>query len=131
MRLNTPSLTLTCYDSIQILIFKSNPALKRENICYSCYSIFSFIWMFCRSLFVFFLMAIVLSVLLRLTDSDYTFGIFKLFLEKNFLTEIRHRCTKLCIKFYDLFLLFEIYLNHKKTLSFSIIITYLNYNAEK
>ena len=40
--------------------------------------------MFCRSLFVplsFFLLAIVLSVL-RFTDSDYSFGIFKLFLVK-------------------------------------------------
>ena len=40
--------------------------------------------MFCRSLFVFlyfFLLVIVLSVLLRSTDSDYPFGIFKLFLE--------------------------------------------------
>jgi hypothetical protein len=39
--------------------------------------------MFCRSLFVllyFFLLAIVLSVILRYTDSDYPFGIFKLFL---------------------------------------------------
>jgi hypothetical protein len=34
--------------------------------------------MFCRSLFVLFLLAIVLSVLLRFTDSDYHFGIFKL-----------------------------------------------------
>ena len=40
----------------------------------SCYSIFSFFMcMFCRSLFVLFLLAIVLSVLLR-------FGIFKLFI---------------------------------------------------
>ena len=36
--------------------------------------------MFCRSLFVLFLLAIMLSVLLRYTDSDYPFGIFKLFL---------------------------------------------------
>jgi hypothetical protein len=36
--------------------------------------------MFCRSLFVLFLLAIVLSALLRFTDSDYPFGIFKLFL---------------------------------------------------
>jgi len=35
---------------------------------------------FCRSLFVLFLFAIVLSVLLRFMDSDYPFGIFKLFL---------------------------------------------------
>jgi hypothetical protein len=49
----------------------------------SCYSIFSFMCMFSRSLFVlmyFFLLAIVLSVVLRYTDSDYPFGIFKLFL---------------------------------------------------
>ena len=36
--------------------------------------------MFCRSLFVLFHLAIVLSVLLRFTPSDYHFGIFKLFL---------------------------------------------------
>ena len=35
---------------------------------------------YCRSLFVLFLLTILLSVLLRFTDSDYTFGIFKLFL---------------------------------------------------
>jgi len=33
--------------------------------------------MFCRSLFVLFLLAIVLFVFLRFTDSDYSFGIFK------------------------------------------------------
>ena len=40
--------------------------------------------MFCRSLFVllyYFLLAIVLSPLLRFTDYGYPFGIFKLFLE--------------------------------------------------
>jgi hypothetical protein len=36
---------------------------------------------FCRSLFVLFLLTIVLSVLLRFTDSDHHFGVFKLFLE--------------------------------------------------
>jgi hypothetical protein len=35
--------------------------------------------MFCRSLFVLFLLVIVLYVFLRLTDSDYPCGIFKLF----------------------------------------------------
>ena len=40
---------------------------------------FVFCVVFCRSLFVLFLMAIVLSVL-RFMDSDYPFGIFKLFL---------------------------------------------------
>ena len=44
----------------------------------SCYSIFSFICMFCR--FVLFPLAIVLFVLLRYTDFDCPFGIFKLFL---------------------------------------------------
>ena len=39
--------------------------------------------MCCRSLFVLFLLAILMSVLLRYTDSDYPFGIFKLFFEKN------------------------------------------------
>ena len=34
-----------------------------------------------QSPFVFFLVAIVLSVLLQFTDSDYPFGIFKLLLE--------------------------------------------------
>ena len=43
-------------------------------------SIFSFICMFCRSLFV--LLTIVLSVL-RFTDSGYPFGIFKLFFIKD------------------------------------------------
>ena len=54
--------------------------------------------MFCRSWFVLFHLAIVLSVPLRYTDSDYPFGIFKLFLvniylfkhcfnDKDFITE--------------------------------------------
>ena len=43
--------------------------------------------MFCRSLFVLFLLAIVLSVLLRFTDSDYPSGIFKLFLKMNIIME--------------------------------------------
>jgi len=47
--------------------------------------------------FVYFLLAIVLSVLLRYTDSDYPFGIFKLFLDKDFAL---HR--KLTIEQYEL-----------------------------
>jgi hypothetical protein len=53
----------------------------------SCYSIFSFL---CSALyifvcpFVFFLLAIVLSILLRFTYSDYPFDIFKLLLMPNF-----------------------------------------------
>ena len=37
--------------------------------------------MFCRSLFGLFLLAIVLFDYLRSTDSDYSFGITKLFLQ--------------------------------------------------
>jgi hypothetical protein len=47
------------------------------------YSILCFMYMFYRSLFVslyLFPLAIVLSVLLPHTDSDYSFGIFKLIL---------------------------------------------------
>jgi hypothetical protein len=42
----------------------------------------------CRSLFACFLWAIVLSALLRFTVSDYTFGIFKLFLKQRRWIEI-------------------------------------------
>ena len=52
----------------------------------TCYSIFSFMCMFCKQLFVPFLLAIVLPVL-RFTNSDYPFGIFKLF--RSQLDEIR------------------------------------------
>ena len=41
---------------------------------------------FCRLLFVFFLLAIVLSFLLLFTDCDYSFGIFKPFLQNNITT---------------------------------------------
>ena len=46
----------------------------------SCYSIFSCICMFCRSLLVHFILVIALSGLFRYTYSDYPFGISKLFL---------------------------------------------------
>ena len=51
-------------------------------------------YMFCRSFFVLlylFLLAIVLSVLLRYTDSDYPFGIFKLFSQYNGKCEMTKR----------------------------------------
>ena len=49
--------------------------------CYSCYSIlYMYVLQIVVCPFVLFLLAIVLSVLLRYTDSDYPFGIFKLFL---------------------------------------------------
>ena len=65
----------------------------------SCYSIYSFMCIFCRSLFVllyfFFLLAIVLSVL-RYTDYDHPFAIFKLFLHsvKKKLEQKLPKCTK-------------------------------------
>ena len=52
--------------------------LKQMNMCNKkqyIYFICTFMCMFYRSLFVLFLLAIVLSVLLRYTDSDYPFGI--------------------------------------------------------
>jgi hypothetical protein len=51
--------------------FFSGVRVTRSLVLYDC--------VFCRSLFVLFLLAIMLSVLLRYTDSDYPFGIFKLF----------------------------------------------------
>ena len=41
---------------------------------------FVFCVVFCRSLFILFLLDIVLSILLRFKDSDYPFSTFKLFL---------------------------------------------------
>ena len=63
--------------------------------------------MLCRS-FCTFLLAIVLSVLLRVTDYDYPFGIFKLFLcnfcytlwtlwNVNMLLEVRWNCSRLLL----------------------------------
>ena len=53
----------------------------------------SLVWcvMLCRSLFVLFLLAIVLSVPLWVTDSNYPFGIFKLFLIYTFRSRIYFR----------------------------------------
>jgi hypothetical protein len=48
-----------------------------------CYSILLLCVMFWWSLFVLFILTIVLSVLLWLTDSDYPFSIFKLFLSES------------------------------------------------
>ena len=45
----------------------------------SCYSIFSFMCRFCRLLFFLLSFSFMLSVHLRFRDSDYPFGIFKLF----------------------------------------------------
>jgi len=53
--------------------------------------------MFCRSLFILLLLAIMLSVLLRFKASDYPFGIFKLFLYR--LNSQRFTTLGLYIKF--------------------------------
>ena len=49
------------------------------------------------------LLAIVLSVLLRFTDSDYPFGIFKLFLKRNLLNQVflNGKLKSSFRKFYD------------------------------
>ena len=49
--------------------------------------------MFCRPLLVLFLLAIVLSVLLRFTISDYPFGIFRLLLFHVITTELSVKLT--------------------------------------
>ena len=71
------------YSYIREPTITPNSLLLLRNSCRFqwslCYSIFSFMCMFCRPLFVFFLLAIVLSVL-WFTDSDYPLVIFKLFL---------------------------------------------------
>ena len=56
----------------------SSPPVFR-GVCVTRSLIFSFICMFCWSLFVLFLLAIVLCVLLRYMDSDCLLGILKLF----------------------------------------------------
>ena len=50
---------------------------KKQYIYFIC----TFMCVFYRSLFVLFLLSIVLSVL-RYTDSDYPFGILKIFFEQ-------------------------------------------------
>ena len=70
---------------------KERILIENNRILESRYSSFSSICMFCWSLFVllyFFLLAIVFSVLLRYTDSDYPFGIFKLFLSDDLRKQI-------------------------------------------
>ena len=57
--------------------------------------------MFCRSLFVPFLLVIVLSVLLWFTDSDYPFGNFNLFIYLIWCTiNIKRRVNKKCTSKY-------------------------------
>jgi hypothetical protein len=80
---STLTISFVYYADMFVIIWKTSYEFIPGSYWGSCYSIFSFICMFCRSLFVllyFFLLAIVLSVLLRFTDSEYPFGIFKLFL---------------------------------------------------
>ena len=69
----------------ELLTFSDHLSTHPIFLWGSCYPIFSFMCVLCRSLFVafvHFLLAMLLSALLRFTDSDYLFGIFKLFLQK-------------------------------------------------
>jgi hypothetical protein len=86
----------------------------------SCYLIFSFICMFCRSLFVLFLLFIVLSVLLRFTDSDYRLSIFKLFIYKLNLTRDAPACIDDISRCWRSYLSLSLYLptNTYKLLAF-------------
>ena len=69
----TPRFILPFILYIILSVYKSTVEVHPGFYWGSCYSISSFMCMFCRSLFVLlylFLLAIVLSVLLRYTDSD-------------------------------------------------------------
>ena len=80
---------------------------------------------FCRSLFVllsFFLLAIMLSVLLRFTNSDYPFGFFKLFLLKMHSYEIVVYVQTIAVQFKGMTLFLNqyyrfchIFLTHKSS----------------
>jgi hypothetical protein len=73
----------------------------------SCSSIFSFVCMVCRSFFVllsFFPLDIVSSVLLRFTDSDSLFGIFKLFLFRDFKSFELCRLSVMYLYYYFLYI---------------------------
>jgi len=69
-------------------------------------------YMFCRSLFVLFFLASVLSVLLRYTDSDYPFGIFKLFSQRNLITTtcLSYFYPKLFFSFLYLLIVLSVYI---------------------
>ena len=59
---------------------QSCPIVDHDNYGQFLLTDFSFMCMYCRSLFVLFLVAIVLSVFLRFMDSDYPFGILDLWI---------------------------------------------------
>jgi hypothetical protein len=66
----------------ELLTFPEHPSSPQVFSC-SCFSIFYvYVLQIVVCPFVLFLLAIVSSVLLRFMDSDYPFGIFKLFLKQ-------------------------------------------------
>ena len=77
-------------------------------------------------IFAHFLVAIVLSVLLRCTDSNYSFGIFKLFLI-SFFYLIFNNTYYYNIIFCNLYL---IYLNNKDTTDTQKYVSYFNLQLE-
>jgi len=79
--------------------------------------------------FVLFLLTIVLSVLLRFTDSDYPFGIFKLLLWKSY---VPIGCVFLHIVRTEMFgsFMFQSYFNHKCLGSSNIHIFFLVSNTD-
>jgi hypothetical protein len=83
----------------------SPPVFSRVRVARSLV----FCVVFCRSLFVLFIFAIVLSVL-RFTDSDYPFGIFKLFKQLFFciLPRKRHFIAEMAKELSNLYYQFDL-----------------------
>jgi hypothetical protein len=71
--------TYQCNENLTVAISGAGTAYPSSPpfLVISCCSIFAFCVVFCRSLFVLFLLAITLSILPQFTDSDYPVGIFK------------------------------------------------------
>ena len=74
---------LVVHDANNVVIFRRNYEFTHGFQWGSCYSIFSFICMSCRSLSVL-LYFFLWPLCCRYTDSDYPFNIFKLFLSRFF-----------------------------------------------
>jgi hypothetical protein len=100
---------LTFLELLSSLPVISVVRVTRSLVLYVCFIYRG--WSFCS----FFLLAIVLSVLRRYMDSDYSFGIFKLFLQlKNLIERMKHH-YKLCgIIYVEYLLLYSVTLTLNK-----------------